>query len=389
MLPDSPSPRAALALSDLQPQTGASTFSVGTGSGNWSTRGVGGVSGDYMEKSSSGGGMFGNNNRNNNDRYGFGNSNSSSSVFSGNSSSSGGGGGLFSTIVRFDSIRFASTLIFAVSPFNMLIILIAISIIPCVYTEHKLPDCEQIPKVLCCTQRVLDKCMSGCIDYVTEKCPHKLEKYETIASPTETTARPRSQSSSTTTRVIGQVERELKERFIDAKDIRRAPMSGDAKLLNSEYPITEITDADLSSECGTERSQPPFSPCLSRKSADDVFVSCCRQQVPAECHSLCTYEHREHVAAETLIQAVQQEHCDMKHLSAILYCANQNRDNRACCSHLGMSNPELGVGDRCLRMCNTAPSGDRVSSLEKEDLVCLSNWNVIMYCARGGLRTIN
>uniref|UniRef100_A0A8R1EKZ7 Uncharacterized protein n=1 Tax=Caenorhabditis japonica TaxID=281687 RepID=A0A8R1EKZ7_CAEJA len=62
MLPDSPSPRAALALSDLQPQTGASTFSVGTGSGNWSTRGVGGVSGDYMDKS--GGGMFGNNRNN-------------------------------------------------------------------------------------------------------------------------------------------------------------------------------------------------------------------------------------------------------------------------------------------------------------------------------------
>ncbi|KJH51199.1 hypothetical protein DICVIV_02661 [Dictyocaulus viviparus] len=35
MLPDSPSPRAALALSDLQPQTGASTFAVGTGSEDW------------------------------------------------------------------------------------------------------------------------------------------------------------------------------------------------------------------------------------------------------------------------------------------------------------------------------------------------------------------
>ncbi|EFP00977.1 hypothetical protein CRE_20730 [Caenorhabditis remanei] len=62
MLPDSPSPRAALALSDLQPQTGASTFSIGSGSGNWSTRGVGGVSGDYMDKS--GGGMFGNSRNN-------------------------------------------------------------------------------------------------------------------------------------------------------------------------------------------------------------------------------------------------------------------------------------------------------------------------------------
>ncbi|EGT38111.1 hypothetical protein CAEBREN_14286 [Caenorhabditis brenneri] len=63
MLPDSPSPRAALALSDLQPQTGASTFSIGSGSGNWSTRGVGGVSGDYMDKSG-GGGMFGNSRNN-------------------------------------------------------------------------------------------------------------------------------------------------------------------------------------------------------------------------------------------------------------------------------------------------------------------------------------
>lgn len=274
-----------------------------------------------------------------------------------------------------------------------------ISIIPSVYSEPKLPDCEQIPKVLCCTQRVLDKCMSGCIDYVTEKCPHKLEKYETIndeepSTPTTTPKRVKNVNAHASARVVGQVNRpevnhEIKEQFIDSKDIRRAPLAGDAKLLSQEYPITEVTDADLSSECGTEKSNPPFSPCLSRKSADDVFLSCCRQQLPSNCHSLCTYEHREHVAAETLIQAVQQEHCEMKYLTNLLYCANQNRDNRACCSHLGMSNPELGVGDRCLRMCNVAPSGDRVSSVEKEDLVCLSNWNVIMYCARGGLRTIN
>ncbi|EGT38127.1 hypothetical protein CAEBREN_08395 [Caenorhabditis brenneri] len=282
---------------------------------------------------------------------------------------------------------------------GILILIISIIAIPSVYSEPKLPDCEQIPKVLCCTQRVLDKCMSGCIDYVTEKCPHKLEKYETIdheePTPITTTTtqkspkKPARQVTSGSNRVVGQVDHEAKEQFIDSKDIRRAPLAGDAKLLNQEYPITEVTDADLSSECGTEKSNPPFSPCLSRKTADDVFLSCCRQQLPSECHGLCTYEHREHVAAETLIQAIQQEHCDMKYLSNLLYCANQNRDNRACCSHLGMSNPELGVGDRCLRMCNIAPSGDRVSSVEKEDLVCLSNWNVIMYCARGGLRTIN
>lgn len=43
----------------------------------------------------------------------------------------------------------------------------------------------------------------------------------------------------------------------------------------------------------------------------------------------------------------------------------------------------------CLRMCNVGQSGDRIGTVEKNDLVCLSNWNVIMYCARAGLRTIN
>ncbi|ETN85390.1 DB module [Necator americanus] len=166
-------------------------------------------------------------------------------------------------------------------------------------------------------------------------------------------------------------------------------VGGDRKLLNQEYPITEVTDADLTAECGTEKSRPPYSPCLARKTVDDVFKTCCQQHVPSNCHSLCTYEHREHVAAEMLISAVQQDGCDLKYLSSILYCAHQNRDNRKCCEFLGMSNSELGVGDRCLRMCNVAPSGDRINSVEKSDLVCLSNWNVMMYCARSGLRTFN
>lgn len=40
-------------------------------------------------------------------------------------------------------------------------------------------------------------------------------------------------------------------------------------------------------------------------------------------------------------------------------------------------------------MCNVAKSGSLVESVTKDDLVCLSNWNVAMYCARAGLRTIN
>lgn len=116
--------------------------------------------------------------------------------------------------------------------------------------------------------------------------------------------------------------------------------------LDPQYPIAEVSDADLPSECGTERSKPPYAPCLGRKQVDELFLACCQQHVPGNCHSLCTYEHREHVAAEQLIQAVQTDKCDLKHLSRILYCANQNRDNRQCCEFLGLSAADLGVGSR-------------------------------------------
>ncbi|VDM61116.1 unnamed protein product [Angiostrongylus costaricensis] len=349
MLPDSPSPRAALALSDLQPQTGASTFAVGTGSGNWSTHGVGGVGGvggdSFLDKNSNGGGLLGNNRQN---------------------------------------------------------------IAYVVYLKLFLH--------LGLTGSGDDKCLTGCIDYVTEKCPHKLEKFDAIQDKKlfsdnkvkkADILRKLLQSSN-------QNPEGIKFKRIDeiSNWLTVVVLSSDRKLLNQEYPINEVTDADLTVECGVEKSRPPYSPCLARKVVDDVFRSCCQQHVPETCHQLCTYEHREHVAAETLIAAVQQGGCDLKvgllfcvivfsitvattlrlclqYLAPILYCANQNRDNRKCCEFLGMASSELGVGDRCLRMCNVAPSGDRVGTVEKSDLVCLSNWNVMMYCARSGLRTFN
>lgn len=264
--------------------------------------------------------------------------------------------------------------------------------------EVNLPACHDIPKVLCCTERVLDKCLTGCIDYVTEKCPHKLEKFDAIRDKklfsdnkvdAQLTRGSRASTVSVPKTPPPPPPPRADEEWMDNSSRRRAPTGSDRKLLNQEYPITEVTDADLTVECGVEKSRPPYSPCLARKVVDDVFRSCCQQHVPETCHQLCTYEHREHVAAETLIAAVQQGGCELKYLAPILYCANQNRDNRKCCEFLGMASSELGVGDRCLRMCNVAPSGDRVGIVEKSDLVCLSNWNVIMYCARSGLRTFN
>lgn len=42
------------------------------------------------------------------------------------------------------------------------------------------------------------------------------------------------------------------------------------------------------------------------------------------------------------------------------------------------------VGSRCLRMCD--PSGTALNKIIKEDVTCLFNWNVIMYCHHSGIR---
>ncbi|PAV77756.1 hypothetical protein WR25_22730 isoform A [Diploscapter pachys] len=266
---------------------------------------------------------------------------------------------------------------------HFLICSIFLPLIPLIAADSRLPECGEIPKVLCCTERVLEKCLSGCIDYVTQKCPHKLASFETIQS--ERPARPNESSDEANGEDANEDERppihnEVKPKLksprysshskfsarkpskkvslsdYPMKDgesnypkppgIRRSPKGGDYKLLNPDYPVTEVSDADLTAECGTEKSQPPYSPCLSRKTVDDLFVSCCQQHVPSNCHSLCTYEHREQVAAQTLISVVQNSNCDLKHISSILYCANQNRNNRKCCEYLGLSSNDLGVGNR-------------------------------------------
>ncbi|VDN01789.1 unnamed protein product [Thelazia callipaeda] len=299
-----------------------------------------------------------------------------------------------------------------------------------VSAKDRLPSCELIPKLLCCTDRVLDKCLIGCLTYVTSKCPHKMQNFEKIAPssdenslqetttdfswieetttaptilpttlPEFTTKSPRRQPIRKPMMLIKPTP--SSQKLFELSDDGRVVSQqykfeesshknyGDYIHLNQRYPITEVTDSNALSDCGQESSRPPFSPCLSRKLVDELFLTCCKQHVPTNCHSLCTYEHREYVAAEMLIQAIQHDVCDLKYLSNILYCANRNRDNRHCCQFLGLASYELGVGDRCLRMCNIAQSGDRIGTVEKNDLVCLSNWNVLMYCARAGLRTIN
>ena len=211
-----------------------------------------------------------------------------------------------------------------------------------------LPPCDEIPKLLCCTDRVLEKCLAGCIDHVSKKCPHKMQKFDTIdaakdaakkievtpeveeaapaesdatkveplrrhptpsihetaipeslprRSPTPSAARAHGAVSGVAPKPSGNRARQFadlpQEGFIE----QSAPVSsgssgfsgrsnnagsrsgGDYDQLNPQYPVTEVTDADLSSECGTAKSRPPFSPCIGRKAVDDLFQSCCRQHV--------------------------------------------------------------------------------------------------------------
>uniref|UniRef100_A0A914D880 Domain of unknown function DB domain-containing protein n=1 Tax=Acrobeloides nanus TaxID=290746 RepID=A0A914D880_9BILA len=86
-----------------------------------------------------------------------------------------------------------------------------------------------------------------------------------------------------------------------------------------------------------------------------------------------------------ILQATTSGKCNLKYLSSILYCASQNQDNKQCCQHLSLADQQLGVGDRCLRFCD--PSGEKgIKSIQKEDVSCLYNWNVIMYCHHSGIR---
>lgn len=85
-----------------------------------------------------------------------------------------------------------------------------------------------------------------------------------------------------------------------------------------------------------------------------------------------------------MLKAVTDRTCNLQYLSAVLYCASHNQDNRPCCEYLNLADASLGVGDRCLRFCN--PSDGTIRRIDKEDITCLYNWNVIMFCHHSNLR---
>ncbi|KAI6198037.1 DB domain-containing protein [Aphelenchoides besseyi] len=318
--------------------------------------------------------------------------------------------------------------------------------------ENPLPSCSVIPRLLCCTSRVLAKCYDGCVDHVRQRCQHKLRQIDhfsqtdkvvdhEISQPLPPAALENDADLLPTghlnppVRFISSVNQPAlqpppsrssppkAQAYIVDRDIELPAAGGFIEPLIVDTTLVPSTTTEQSiesqkmaemlrehkpevannqsvgifdayapkristNECGTADSQPPFLPCTPRQLTDRVFESCCKQRVPEQCQSLCSYEHREQIASEKLIRAVQDDGCDLKWLSAILSCANQDHDNRPCCQHLGLASEELGAGDRCLRMCSVGSSGiQTIGAVEQNDLVCLSNWNVIMYCARSAIR---
>ncbi|KAE9552693.1 hypothetical protein FO519_004099 [Halicephalobus sp. NKZ332] len=198
-------------------------------------------------------------------------------------------------------------------------------------TEGGLLECPRVPISECCSRLWSERCpQPQCAKQVNRKCPER---------------------------------KALIQYALHARDLRRAPQKGET------------------SKCGTPETG--YHPCTSKSVANKLFLSCCELYVPPECHFMCEYECDQDKTKLMLTKMAGENKCSFKHLSSILYCASQNRNNTKCCSDLDLNSSQLMVGSRCLRMCD--PSGTAIDKITKEDITCLYNWNVIMYCAHSGI----
>jgi len=203
--------------------------------------------------------------------------------------------------------------------------------------------CPDVPVNECCQQVWSRECpQNHCYTHILQKCPER----KTLLFQ----------------RSIGNNSAAVNNAHL-SKDLRRAPQK-------AEEP-----------KCGTAEMN--YHACTSKTVANKLFASCCELYVPGECQFMCQYE-TDQVKAKEMLTTMIKSKCSLKHLSSILYCASQNRDNRQCCQDLDLNAPQLMVGSRCLRFCD--PSGTAVGRIQKEDVTCLFNWNVLMYCHHSGIR---
>ncbi|KAH7714083.1 Protein R57.2 [Aphelenchoides avenae] len=207
------------------------------------------------------------------------------------------------------------------------------SIVSLTLAQQRPVECPEVPVEECCMQAWSPECpQPQCLESILENCPQRKSLVQQVLQHSP-------------------------------RDLRRAPQ----KL---EEP-----------KCGTAEQN--YHPCTSKTVANKLFKSCCELYAPPECHFMCEYETDQAKAKQLLTKMVQSK-CSIKHISSILYCASQNRDNRQCCQDLDLNAPQLMIGSRCLRMCD--PSGSSLDRITKEDVTCLYNWNVMMYCHHSGIR---
>uniref|UniRef100_A0A915Q710 Uncharacterized protein n=1 Tax=Setaria digitata TaxID=48799 RepID=A0A915Q710_9BILA len=223
-----------------------------------------------------------------------------------------------------------------------------------VSAKDRLPSCELIPKLLCCTERILDKCLIGCSNYVATKCPHKMKNYNKINSST-IGMHQNLGSISIFNQQATSISKSTPVTLFESRSIRRQPIKKPVILveshssqkltelpkghhitsgipqfeasvcktcrnyicLNQRYPIIEVSDRNHSLDSDVESSRPSYySPRLSKNLVDELFLNCCQQHVVLP-NSLCAYENREHIAVETLSETIQQNFCSLKYFSRI------------------------------------------------------------------------
>uniref|UniRef100_A0A0M3IDV3 Odorant-binding protein AgamOBP32 n=1 Tax=Ascaris lumbricoides TaxID=6252 RepID=A0A0M3IDV3_ASCLU len=216
-----------------------------------------------------------------------------------------------------------------------------------------LPLYDDIPKLLCYTNRVLQKCFSQCVDHLINNCPNKLSKFNKsparysanneesdvfLRSNSDTAERGKISDSlaHAPSSIATVVQRTPLRKFAELPNssVTQIPFSVGTRLmplgaaqasstslresvpLDPRYSITAVTDTDLLSAYGTSLNRPPHSPCLSRKIVDKLFRSCCQHHTPSNCHNICIYKRVERVAIEILNEAIQQDQCDLKYVRA-------------------------------------------------------------------------
>ncbi|VDN50379.1 unnamed protein product [Dracunculus medinensis] len=200
--------------------------------------------------------------------------------------------------------------------------------------------CEHIPKLFCCTEFILEICIGKCIDIAAKKCHKKLSLHKFYSRF--------SKKSNDVTNA------EIKPLIL----IFIAPFEKYSIGASIARPPNKVISGHLSSDCGSasnSESSPPYSPCPPKNIVDDFFLHCCKQQqlVEANCHGLCSYEHREQQISELLTHALRKRLCS------------------------------------CLGMCNIehlVDSDDKIMNIKKNYLVCFSNWNILIHCAHAGIR---